>query len=113
MPRAREGPLTVVLSADTKITETSGLAKRKGRDAKSLLPGLIFTVEGDQQGSTVSAGQITFKERDWRSAVATKAGTKQELGELRKAIIEGHEYVIQQEFDRLFRDGQRGCFQPP
>jgi outer membrane protein OmpA-like peptidoglycan-associated protein len=95
--QSREGPLTVVLSPGTKITETSGIAKRKGRDAKSLLPGLIFTVEGDQQGSTVSAQQITFKERDWRSAVATKAGTKQELGELRNAIIEGHEYVIRQE----------------
>ena len=87
--QTREGPLTVVVAPDTKITETSGIAKRKGRDAKSLLPGLIFTVEGDQQGSTVSAKEITFKERDWRSAVATKAGTKQELGELRKAIIEG------------------------
>lgn len=95
--QTREGPLTVVFSPDTKITETSGIAKRKGRDAKSLLPGLIFTVEGDQQGSTVTANEITFKERDWRSAVATKAGTKQELGELRKAIIEGQEYVIQQE----------------
>ena len=88
--QSREGPLTVVLSPDTKITETSGLASKKGRDAKSLLPGLIFTVKGDQQGSTVTAADITFKERDWRTAVATKAGTKQELGELRKAIIEGH-----------------------
>ena len=49
--QSRGGPLTVVLSPGTKITETSGLAKRKGRDAKSLLPGLIFTVEGDQQGA--------------------------------------------------------------
>jgi outer membrane protein OmpA-like peptidoglycan-associated protein len=103
--QTREGPLTVVLSPDTKITETSGLAKRKGRDAKSLLPGLIFVVEGDQQGSTVSAQEITFKERDWRTAVATKAGTKQELGELRKAIIEGHEYVIQQESTVYFATG--------
>jgi len=103
--QTREGPLTVVLSPGTKITETSGIAKRTGRDAKSLLPGLIFTVEGDQQGTTVSAQQITFKERDWRTAVATKAGTKQELGELRKAIIEGHEYVIQQEATVYFATG--------
>ena len=58
--QTREGPLTVVLSPGTKITETSGIAKRKGRTAKSLLPGLIFTVEGDQQGSSISAQQITF-----------------------------------------------------
>jgi len=103
--QSREGPLTVVLSPDTKITETSGLASKKGRDAKSLLPGLIFTVKGDQQGSTVTAADITFKERDWRTAVATKAGTKQELGELRKAIIEGHEYVIQQESTVYFAVG--------
>lgn len=103
--QTREGPLTVVVAPDTKITETSGIAKRKGRDAKSLLPGLIFMVEGDQQGSTVSAKEITFKERDWRSAVATKAGTKQELGELRKAIIEGQEYVIQQEATVYFATG--------
>ena len=103
--QTREGPLTVVLSPGTKITETSGLAKRKGRDAKSLLPGLIFTVQGDQQGSTISTQQITFKDRDWRSAVATKAGTKAELGELRKAIIEGQEYVIQQETTVYFTTG--------
>jgi len=103
--QSREGPLTVRFSPSTKITETSGLAKRKGRTAKSLLPGLIFTVEGDQQGNTVLANQITFKERDWRSAVATKAGTKAELGELRKAIIEGHEYVIQQEATVYFKTG--------
>ena len=103
--QTREGPLTVVVPPDTKITETSGIAKRKGRDAKSLLPGLIFMVEGDQQGSTVTASEITFKERDWRSAVAAKAGTKQELGELRRAIIEGQEYVIQQEATVYFATG--------
>lgn len=103
--QTREGPLTVVLSPDTKITETSGMAKKKGRDAKSLLPGLIFTVKGDQQGSTLSAQDITFKERDWRTAVATKAGTKEELGELRRAIIEGQEYVIQQETAVYFATG--------
>lgn len=103
--QTREGPLTVVLSPDTKITETSGIASKKTRDTKSLLPGLIFTVKGDLQGGTLAAEDITFKERDWRTAVATKAGTKQELGELRRAIIEGQEYVIQQETTVYFSTG--------
>ncbi|MCL6741295.1 OmpA family protein [Sphingomonas sp. RB56-2] len=103
--QTREGPVTVVVSPSTKITETSGLAKRKGRDIKSLIPGLIFTVEGDQQGNAVSAQEITFKERDWKTAIATKAGTKVELAELRKAIIEGQEYVIQQEVTVYFASG--------
>lgn len=103
--QTREGPLTVVLSPDTKIIESSGLLNKKERDTKSLLPGLIFTVEGDQQGSTITAHDITFKERDWKTAVATKAGTKEELGELRRAIIEGQEYVIQQETTVYFATG--------
>ena len=103
--QTREGPVTVVVAPGTKITETSGIAKKKGRDAKSLIPGLIFTVKGDQQGNTVSATDITFKERDWKTAIATKAGTKVELAELRKAIIEGQEYVIQQEATVYFATG--------
>ena len=103
--QTREGPVTVAVSPETKITETSGLAKRTARDGKSLIPGLIFVVEGDQQGSTVAAEKITFKERDWKTAIATKAGTKVELAELRKAIIEGQEYVIQQEATVYFASG--------
>ena len=103
--QAREGPLTVVLSPETKITETSGLLSKTNRDTKSLLPGLIFTVKGDRQGSTVTAEDISFKDRDWRAAVAAKAGTKEELGELRRAIIEGQEYVIQQEATVYFATG--------
>ena len=103
--QSREGPLTVVLSQKTKITETSGLLSKKDRDARSLLPGLIFTVKGDQQGSTVTAEDISFKDRDWRAAVAAKAGTKEELGELRRAIIEGQEYVIRQEAAVYFATG--------
>ena len=103
--QSREGPLTVALSPDTKITETSGIAKKTARDTKSLLPGLIFTVKGDQQGSTMSAQEIQFKEKDWRTAVATKAGTKEELSQLRRAIIEGQEYVIQEETTVYFQTG--------
>ena len=103
--QSRDGPLTVVLSPGTKINETSGLLSKKSRDAKSLLPGLIFTVKGDQQGSTVTAEDISFKDRDWRAAVAAKAGTKEELGDLRRAIIEGQEYVIQQEATVYFATG--------
>jgi outer membrane protein OmpA-like peptidoglycan-associated protein len=103
--RSTAGPLTVVLTPETKITQTSGIAKREARDAKSLLPGLIFTVEGDQQGGTVTAEDIKFKEKDWRTAVATKAGTTEQFSELRKAIIEGQEYVIQDETTVYFKTG--------
>lgn len=103
--RTMAGPLTVVLTPETKIVQTSGLAKRETRDARSLLPGLIFTVEGDQQGQTVTAEDIRFKEKDWRTAVATKAGTTEQFSELRKAIIEGQEYVIQQESTVYFAVG--------
>jgi outer membrane protein OmpA-like peptidoglycan-associated protein len=103
--RTTAGPLTVVLTPSTKITQTSGLAKRDKRDAKSLIPGLIFTVEGDQQGQTLTAEDIKFKERDWRTAVATKAGTVEQFSELRKAIIEGQEYVIREEATVYFKSG--------
>ena len=103
--QTREGPLTVRFSPSTKITEVKGAFSKTNRNAKSLLPGLIFTVKGDQQGNTVLADEITFKEKDWRSAVATKAGTKAELGELRQAIIDGNTYVIQQETTVYFKTG--------
>jgi outer membrane protein OmpA-like peptidoglycan-associated protein len=103
--RSTAGPLTVVLTPETKITQTSGIAKKDARDAKALLPGLIFTVEGDQQAGTVTAEEIRFKEKDWRTAVATKAGTTEQFSELRKAIIEGQEYVIQDETTVYFKTG--------
>src|SRR6476646_7244061 len=86
------GPLTVVLTPSTSIAQTSGLASKKTRDARALIPGLIFTVDGDMQGQTVHAQHIRFKEKDWRTAISTKSGTTEEFAELRKAIIEGHEY---------------------
>lgn len=103
--RTTAGPLTVVLTPETKITQTSGIAKRDARDAKALIPGLIFTVEGDNQGGTVTAEDIKFKEKDWRTAIATKAGTTEQFAELRKAIIEGQEYVIQDETTVYFKVG--------
>ena len=103
--RTTAGPLTVVLTPSTKIQQTSGIAKRETRDAKALLPGLIFTVEGDMQGGAVTAETIRFKEKDWRTAVATKAGTVEQFSELRKAIIEGQEYVIQDETTVYFKVG--------
>lgn len=109
--RTMNGPLTVVLTDSTKITQTSGLAKRDARDAKSLIPGLIFTVEGDMQGQTVTAQDIKFKEKDWRTAVATKAGTTEQFAELRKAIIEGQEYVIQEEATVYFKTGSAAVAQ--
>ena len=103
--KSTAGPLSVVLTPTTKITQTSGIAKREARDAKSLIPGLIFTVEGDQQGNTVTAEEVRFKEKDWRTAIATKAGTTEQFSELRKAIIEGQEYVIREEATVYFKTG--------
>jgi outer membrane protein OmpA-like peptidoglycan-associated protein len=110
--RTRQGDITVVITHGTEIRETSGL-KKKARDEKTLIPGLIIQVEGDQQGGTIHATKINFKERDWRSAVATKAGTTEEfaknaqqLSELRQAIIDGHEYVIREEATVYFATGK-------
>ena len=103
--RTREGPITIVFTPATTIRESKGLS-RKTRDARTLIPGLIIQVQGDQQGQTISASRIDFKERDWRTAVATKAGTTQEFAELRKAIIEGQEYVIQKEATVYFASGK-------
>jgi outer membrane protein OmpA-like peptidoglycan-associated protein len=100
------GPLTVILTPSTSIAQTSGIASKKTRDRKSLIPGLIFTVDGDQQGQTLTAQNIRFKEKDWRTAVATKAGTVEEFSELRKAIIEGQEYVIRDEVAVYFQTGK-------
>jgi OmpA-OmpF porin, OOP family len=109
--RTTAGPLTVLLTPETKITQTSGIAKRDARDAKALLPGLIFTVEGDLEGGVVTAEDIRFKEKDWRTAVATKAGTTEQFAELRKAIIEGQEYVIQEETTVYFKTGSAAIAQ--
>lgn len=103
--RTREGPLTVVMTPTTKIQELKGLVRKETRDAKSLIPGLIFTVEGDQQGNSVTADEIEFKERDWRAAIAAKGGTTAELAELRQAIIDGQEYVIREEATVYFPSG--------
>jgi outer membrane protein OmpA-like peptidoglycan-associated protein len=99
--RTREGPLTVLTSPSTKITEGS-----KERDAKSLIPGLIFTVKGEQQGDAITASSIKFKERDWRAAIAAKAGTTEQLAELRQAVIDGQEYVIREETTVYFASGK-------
>ena len=103
--QTKQGPITVVMTPETKISETSGLVRSKTRDAKSLIPGLIFTVKGDQQGSSVTATDISFKDDDWRAAVSTKAGTQAELAELRQAIIDGQEYVIRDEATVYFASG--------
>ena len=103
--RTMNGPITVVLTPSTDIAQTSGLASKKAREPKSLIPGLIFTVDGELQGQTLTAEHIRFKEKDWRTAVATKAGTTEQFSELRKAIIEGQEYVIREEAAVYFPTG--------
>jgi outer membrane protein OmpA-like peptidoglycan-associated protein len=102
--RTMSGPLTVTLTPSTKISQTSGLSK-KAKDAKSLIPGLIFTVEGDMQGQVLTAEDIRFKEKDWRAAVAAKAGTVEQFAELRQAIIDGNEYIIREETNVYFKSG--------
>ena len=103
--RTTTGPITVVLTPSTDIAQTSGLANKKTKDAKSLIPGLIITVDGDLQGQSLTAEHIRFKEKDWRTAIATKAGTVEQFSELRKAIIEGQEYVIRDEVTVYFPTG--------
>jgi outer membrane protein OmpA-like peptidoglycan-associated protein len=102
--RTREGPMTVVVTPATSIKETKGL-KKTTREPKTLIPGLIITAQGDQQGDTLTAEKITFKSDDWRAAVATKAGTQEQFAQLRQAIIEGQEYVIQDEATVYFKSG--------
>jgi outer membrane protein OmpA-like peptidoglycan-associated protein len=103
--RTRQGPVKIVMMPTTTIKQSKGLSKRT-MDAKSLIPGLIIKVQGDQQGDTITASRVDFSDRDWRTAVATKAGTTAEFAELRKAIIEGHEYVIQKEVSVYFPTGK-------
>ena len=105
--RTREGPVTVVVTPSTVIREREGgaLGSRRERDAGSLINGLIITVEGDQQGQTITAERIVFRERDWRAAVAAQGGTIEQMAELRQAIIDGNEYVIRDEVTVYFATG--------
>jgi outer membrane protein OmpA-like peptidoglycan-associated protein len=116
--RTREGSLTVIVTPSTKIEEDVGMSKRD-RDTKSLINGLIIKAEGDLQGDTLTAEEIDFKQRDWRAAIASAAGTTEaferqaaenaaaaaERAELRRAIIEGQEYVVQEETTVYFTTG--------
>lgn len=111
--RTREGSIKVVMTPSTSIKETSGIAKRTTREPKALIPGLIIDVDGDMQGDTITAEKIEFKQRDWRAAIAAKAGTTEqfdkaaaERAELRQAIIDGNEYVIQEEVTVYFPTGK-------
>jgi outer membrane protein OmpA-like peptidoglycan-associated protein len=103
--RTVNGPLTIMVTPSTKINQTSGMAKKTSKPASSLIPGLILTVRGDLQGQVLTAEDIRFKERDWRTAISTKAGTVEQFAELRQAIIDGHEYVIRDEVVVYFPTG--------
>jgi OmpA-OmpF porin, OOP family len=112
--RVRGGTtLNVVVGPETRVREDrGGLSSDRTRDAQSLIPGLIIQIEGDQSGDTITAERIQFRERDWRAAVASRAGTIDEfarqssqISELRQAIINGQEYVIQDETTVLFASG--------
>jgi outer membrane protein OmpA-like peptidoglycan-associated protein len=110
--RTREGPLNVMLTPSTEIRETAGLAQRRTRGPETLIPGLIIKVEGTLAGDTLTAEEVTYSERDWRSAIAARAGTTEqfaaaarERAELREAIINGQEYVVREEVTVLFASG--------
>lgn len=103
--RTTNGPLAIIVTPSTKISQTSGIARRDAKPITSLIPGLILTVNGDLQGQALTATDIRFKERDWRTAIATKAGTVEQFAELRQAIIDGNEYVIREETTVYFKTG--------
>ena len=112
--RVRGGStLNVVVGPETTVREDrGGLSSDRTRDAQSLIPGLIIRVNGSQSGNTIMAERIEFRERDWRAAVASRAGTidefarqSEQISELRQAIINGQEYVIRDEATVLFASG--------
>src|SRR6478735_1788092 len=76
--RTREGSLTVVITPSTEIKEVRGISKRT-KDSKSLIQGLIIKAEGEESGGTLHATEVEYKDRDWRSAVASKAGNQEAL----------------------------------
>lgn len=107
------GSLTVVVTPSTRIREDrGGLSQSRTRQADALIPGLIITVDGDRQGDQITAERIEFRERDWRAAIASRAGTieqfeqqSSQIAELRQAIIDGQEYVIREEVTVYFPTG--------
>jgi OOP family OmpA-OmpF porin len=112
--RVPGGNMTVVVTPSTRIRENRSGALAGSRDstADRLIPGLIIKAEGDQQGDTLTASEIEYRERDWRAAIASTAGTQQqfataasERAELRQAIIDGNEYEIRQEATVYFQTG--------
>src|SRR5687768_1752511 len=60
--RTREGPINVVVSPQTTIRERQGTFNRERREANTLIPGLIIEVRGDQQGDTIMAESIRFRD---------------------------------------------------
>jgi outer membrane protein OmpA-like peptidoglycan-associated protein len=108
------GNITVVLTPSTRIRENRSGALAGSRDSSvdRLIPGLIIKAEGDQQGSTLTAEEIEYRERDWRAAIASTAGTQEDFAQaaseraaLRQAIIDGNEYEIRQEVTVYFPTG--------
>ena len=61
--KTMSGPLTVILTPSTTIAQTSGIAKKDTRDARALIPGLIFTVDGDM---------TTLRSTQWRLPLACR-----------------------------------------
>jgi outer membrane protein OmpA-like peptidoglycan-associated protein len=110
--RTRDGPLNIVLTPTTEIRETAGIARRTTRGPETLIPGLIIKAHGTLSGDTLTADRVEFRDRDWRAAIASTAGTQEQFAsaardraELRNAIINGQEYVLREEVTVLFASG--------
>ena len=74
--RNADGDHTINLSGSTKIRGTTGMLNVRGEDhpAADLLPGLTVSVEGVQDGASVTASEITFRDSDLRTARAISGG---------------------------------------
>lgn len=74
--RNAEGDHTVNLTGSTRIRGTTGMLNVRGEDhpTTDLLPGLTVSVEGVQDGSGVTASEVTFREGDLRTARAIAGG---------------------------------------
>jgi outer membrane protein OmpA-like peptidoglycan-associated protein len=74
--RNADGDHRVNLTGTTTIRGTTGMLNVRGSDHPSadLIPGLTVSVEGVQDSSGITAGQVTFKEDDLRTARAIAGG---------------------------------------
>jgi OmpA-OmpF porin, OOP family len=77
-----DGTKTVIaVNEATRIKSSSGLFSRSKLDEKSLLNGLPITVKTLQSGDTLTASQITLRNKDFKTANMIRNGTAQGFSE--------------------------------